>query len=130
MIIQSWPPNIDQIRAVLPVSEKNIFAYGGTIYSPGSATLPAWLVAHESVHFEQQGRFPARWWKKFLKDEVFRLDQELEAHRVEWAAFRVLNRDRNTQAIYLSRMARRLSAPMYGGIITAAEARKEILDGT
>jgi len=129
MIINDWPPNIDAIRAVLPVSERNIFAYGHSIYSPGSKSLPAWLIAHERVHFEQQDKYGLRaWWKRFLSDEVFRLAQELPAHRVEYFEFCKVNRDRNSQSMYLQQMARRLAAPMYGGIITVAEAIKEIRD--
>jgi len=58
----------------------------------------------------------------------FGLAQELPAHRVEYFEFCKVNRDRNSQSMYLQQMARRLAAPMYGGIITVAEAIKEIRD--
>jgi len=125
-IVNDWPPNIDAIRAVLPVSERNIFAYGNKIYSPGCATLPRWLIEHERVHFVQQDCHPRSWWRQFLKSPEFRLEQELEAHRVEYRVFCQMNKDRNARSKYLQEMGRRLAAPMYGGIITAAEAIKEI----
>jgi hypothetical protein len=126
-IVEDWPPNIDAIRAVLPVSESNIFAYGGVIYSPGGGNLPSWLVEHEKVHFEQQERYGLRaWWKRFLNDEEFRLDQELPAHRVEYRVFCQTNRDRNHQSRFLMLLSRRLAAPMYGGLISAGEARRRI----
>jgi len=31
VVVNDWPPNIEDIRAVLPVSERNIFAYGHRI---------------------------------------------------------------------------------------------------
>ena len=127
-IVNDWPPNIEKIRAVLPVSEGNIFAYGGKIYVPGGGDLPVWLVAHEEEHFRQHEWYGLRsWWKRFLNDVEFRLDQELEAHRVEWWAFCRENKDRNVRSRYLALMARRMSAPMYGGMITMAEAKREIV---
>ena len=125
-IESGWPPNIESIRAVLPVSENNIFAYGGVIYNPGGRELPPWLIEHEQVHFRQQGWRPARWWKKFLKDPVFRLKQELEAHRAEYQCYCFLVLDRNSRAMALSQISRRLAAPMYGGIISIGEARRLI----
>jgi hypothetical protein len=129
MIVNDWPPNIDAIRKVLPVSERNIFAYGHRIYSPGSKSLPVWLIEHERVHFRQQDEISIRvWWRNYLDDEVFRLAQEIPAHRVEYWEFCKVNRDRNSQSMYLQELGRRLAAPMYGGIITAREAIKEIRD--
>lgn len=65
-VVAGWPPNIEEIRAVLPVSERNIFAYGHTIYNPGGEKLPLELIAHEEVHFQQQAEEgPVAWWKNF-----------------------------------------------------------------
>lgn len=125
-IVHDWPPNIAKIRAVLPVTECNIFAYGGKIYSPGAATLPPWLIAHEQVHFNQQGWWPAQWWRKFLKSPEFRLLQEIPAHQVEYRAFCALCHDRNKQSVYLGAMAKRLAAPMYGSMISVSDARRRI----
>ena len=125
-IVNDWPPNIDAIREVLPVSRFNIFAYGGIIYNPGGDRLPPWLIGHEKVHFAQQGRFPARWWEKYLKEPKFRLEQEIEAHQEEYRVFCWFNRKRNRRRVHLKHMAKRLAAPMYGGIISADRARKLI----
>ena len=126
LIRSEWPPNIKAIRAVLPVTERNVFAWAGIIYAPGGGWLGPALIAHERVHFEQQGRNPVRWWKKYLKDPEFRLAQEIPAHMAEYAEFCRLNRDRNAQSRFLHVLGKRLSAPMYGGLITAADARKQI----
>ena len=120
------PPNIEAIRAVLPLTGREIFAYDGIIYNPGACHIGPELVAHEEVHFRQQGKRSKRWWKRFLKSPEFRLKQELEAHREEYRVFRTMNRDRNTRVRFLHQIARRLAGPMYGGIMTAAQAAKEI----
>jgi hypothetical protein len=133
-IVNDWPPNIRSIRAVLPVSERNIFAYGGIIYNPGGGGLSPELVAHEAVHFEQQrklNRWYRRngaevWWRRFLRDPEFRLEQELEAHRAEYREFCRLHSDRNERQRALRVIAGKLAKPMYGGIITVSEAIKAI----
>ncbi len=124
-----WPPNIEAIRAVLPVSSRNIFAYDHVIYNPGGTKLPLELLAHERVHFEQQDAHiggVVGWWEDFLSDPEFRLAQEIPAHKVEYRTFCKYNKDRNMQAQALRAMGQRLSAPMYGGIITTNEAMKAI----
>lgn len=123
----AFPPNIAKIRAVLPLSGREVFAWAGVIFNPGGGPVPPEIIAHEEVHFRQQGRFPRRWWKKFLKDEAFRLDQELEAHREEYRVFCRLHRDRNAQVLFLASLSRRLAKPMYGGLVSAAEAKALIL---
>lgn len=121
-----WPPNIGAIRAVLPVSERNIFAWGGVIYNPGGGELSEELIVHEEVHFHQQRQGAAKWWKKFLQSPEFRLSQEIPAHRAEYREFCRNHRDRNLQSRYLRDIAARLAHPMYGGIITVREAIREI----
>ena len=127
-VVNDWPPNIDEIRAALPeVSERNIFAYDGKIFNPGGGKLGQELHAHEAVHFKQQAAIGVEsWWAAFLNDEVFRLAQEIPAHKAEYRTFCKYNRDRNEQARFLRTLGQRLSSPMYGGIITANEAMKRI----
>ncbi len=126
-ICAEWPPNIDAIRAVLPVTESNIFAWAGIIYNPGGGELSDELIVHEQVHFHQQRQGAAKWWNKFLTDPKFRLEQELPAHRAEYREFCRNHRDRNARTRYLREISKRLAHPMYGGLITAVEAMKEIL---
>jgi len=46
---------------------------------------------------------------------------------MEWRVWlAVMPRPRNERRIVLKQMAKRLSAPMYGSIISAAEAKKRI----
>lgn len=125
-LVNDWPPNVADIRAVLPISDRNIFTYGGKIYSPGALTLPEPLIEHEKVHIQQQGRWHKRWWRKYLRSKEFRLSQEIPAHKAEYRAYCVINADRNAQHRYLLQLSQRLAAPMYGGIISATEAMREI----
>jgi hypothetical protein len=132
-VVNEWPPNIEAIRAVLPVTERNIFAYDHRIYNPGGGILPLELLAHEKVHFKQQDEFEADglsgvegWWELFLESPTFRLKQEIPAHAAEYAAFCRMHKDRNEMAQMLRRLAQRLAAPMYGSIITVNEAMKAI----
>ena len=129
-VVHDWPPNIDAIRAVLPVTSRNIFAYDRKIYNPGGGRLPPELVAHERVHFRQhseyKGGFEA-WWERFLTDKKFRLDQEIPAHQVEWRSWlSQRQRTRQERRAVLKIMAKRLSAPMYGKIISMNQAKRVI----
>jgi hypothetical protein len=131
LIVNDWPPNIAAIRAVLPVTRNNIFAYGGTIYSPGSSSLPPELIAHEQVHFEQQAVIGVdQWWTRFLADPKFRLSQEIPAHKAEYRhmlrAATSRQQRRFVKSKGLKMLGKRLSAPMYGGIITTQTAMQEI----
>lgn len=142
-IIEDWPPNIEKIRAVLPVTRRNIFAYDGVIYSPGGPELPPWLIAHEEVHFDQQWGMSMSadengepmncvdvWWDLFLKNPKFRLMQEMPAHQVEWLVWNQSgNRSRNQRRVTLKHMAGRLASPMYGNIISVKDAKREISRG-
>lgn len=125
-IVKDFPPNIDAIRAVLPLTGREIFAYDGVIYNPSGSRLGAELIAHEHVHFRQQGTFPKRWWKRFLKSAEFRLQQEMEAHREEYRVFCQSHRDRNARVGFLRLLGKRLASPMYGGLMTTTQAAKEI----
>lgn len=132
-VVDGWPPNIEAIRAVLPVTERNIFAYDHKIYNPGGGILPLELLAHEKVHFKQQDEFEGDgaqgvvgWWDLFLESPTFRLSQEIPAHKVEHQVFCRYHKDRNQIAQHLRALGQRLAAPMYGGIITVNEAMKAI----
>lgn len=125
-IVTEYPPIIKLIEEKFPLTGYEIFAWGDTIYNPSGNPLPVWLIEHEKVHFRQQGGKPKSWWKSYLKDPQFRLDQELEAHRVEYRVFCRHVKDRNKQIRYLRGIAARLASPMYGGIISPMEASKRI----
>ncbi len=125
-IMIDTPPIYDRAAAVFPLTGNEIFAWDDIIYNPSGKDIPVWLVDHENVHKRQQAGEPEEWWDRYLVDEEFRYQMELEAHRVEYLSFCHHNKDRNKQSRYLAMISRRLAAPMYGNMITASEARKAI----
>lgn len=127
-VIDDRPPNFAAIVAVFPRAADLgvIFAYGGRIYAPGRRTVTPALQAHEQVHIERQGSEPDRWWDRYLVDQTFRLDEELAAHRAEYRAFCRRHAQPLKRQEALEQIAGKLAAPLYGGIITIADARRAI----
>jgi len=125
-IVETFPPNVDKIRAVFPLTGHELFAYGDTIYHPRGGKLPPALIAHEEVHGRQQGDDVEGWWARYLVDPNFRLKMELEAHRVEYQLMVGTARTRNMRRLALSHIARKLSAPLYGRLITFDKAKKAL----
>ncbi len=126
----AYPPNIAQIRAAFRITGAEIFAWGGVIYNPSGNPLSRSLIEHEKVHFRQQEEHggPSAWWDRYISDRAFRLDAEMEATIVE---FRVYSEDngRPARRRHLDLLAKRLSSPMYGGMITRKAAKVRIKSG-
>ena len=74
------PPNFQEIKLNLPITENSVFCYGDTIYTLSKEPIPEDIIEHEQIHSKQQGNDPADWWQTYLKDSNFRLEQELEAY--------------------------------------------------
>lgn len=123
---KAYPPNIAEIRAHFPVPPTTIFTYAPFVYVPSGNPLTAALEAHEAVHLRQQGDDPAAWWARYLADEVFRTVHELEAHRAEWRVTWRVVKDRNLRARHRRWIARRLSSPLYGSLVTYQRALRLI----
>lgn len=128
-IVVAQPPNFDEIVRVFPFAGNHgvIFTFGQTIYNPSAVQVSPALRSHESVHAQRQGTDPAGWWASYLDDPKFRLEEELIAHRAEYRAFRSWTKDRNAVARELDLIARRLSGPLYGGLLSHAAARRFIV---
>ncbi len=129
------PPNYDKICAVIPgvVGHKGaVFCYGDTIYGPNKAPEDYFspvILSHEEVHMRQQGDDPDAWWDRYLKDPVFRLEQELEAYRAQYA-FAKTGRGRGMTGElerFLFSISEDLIGPMYGNLpLSHAEAEAKI----
>lgn len=130
-IVNSYPPNIDDIDAKFNIKGKPIiFTYGDIIYNPLGVVISPSLHAHETVHSVRQTtdlKSILKWWDQYLVDDEFRLNEELLAHRAEYKQFCSENKDRNRQSIFLNTIATRLASPMYGNMLTSTKARKIIL---
>lgn len=95
--------------------------YGKTVYC--HKEMPDHLKEHEMVHVKQQKNvfFAFFWWILYLCSAKFRLSQELEAYRAQYQYicrhFSISKRLETARAL-----ANLLSGPMYGGLVTFAEA--------
>lgn len=128
-VVVDFPPNIEAIREKFPLTGNEIFAWDDKIFNPSGGDLPVWLHAHEEVHQKQQAGDPEGWWKRYLVDDKWRFEQELEAHQAEFTSFCLQETDRNRKRAFLKGLARRLSAPMYGRVATFKRAHNLIKKG-
>jgi hypothetical protein len=135
-IVVADPPLIEEIDAAFHVKGKPIFfAWGDRIYNPAGVKIPPELLVHENVHCMRQklhgctvaAAVPLEtrvelWWRRYLADPKFRLDEELPAHVAEyWHIARNVNRSRRRAA--LSKIAKRLSGALYGKLISLEKAK-------
>jgi hypothetical protein len=128
-IVNGYPPIYDRARDVFPLSGREIFAWGDTIYNPGHCDIPPWLIDHERMHQKQQGDDVEGWWGRYLDDPEFRFKMELEAHQREYRSYCAHVKDRNAHGRYLIVVARKLAAPLYGGLLSISEAKRRITNG-
>ncbi len=127
-IVYELPPNIVEIKKVLAPPPGAVFTYGDTMYAPmlSGAEPPENLLVHEMVH-ERQQKYPAAWWSRYLEEPTFRLTQELEAYGAQWAFInKAENLSRKFKDRFLDSISFDLSGPMYGSMLSQAQARSKI----
>jgi hypothetical protein len=130
-VVEAFPPLYAEILAAFPEAArcKPIFAWGGKIYNPHKVEVSRELVAHETVHGERQGVNPEAWWRRYIAEPQFRLMEELLAHAAEYRAHcDNPGVTRNQRRIILRHVARKLAAPLYGSLISVADAKIAIAD--
>lgn len=118
-IRNEYPPNIEKIKKVFPISKTTVYTYGDTIYAPGiNFNLPLDLIEHESIHSLQQRAYgdPESWWDRYLKDSNFRLDQEVQAYKAQYKLFADVCKSRQKRFEFLVVIARDLSSSLYGSV--------------
>lgn len=131
-IINKYPPNIDEIDSKFHVRGKDIaYTYGDTVYIPMGGGLPDHVKFHENVHIKQQSVMgPEAWWRKYIDDSKFRLDQELQAYQAQYWFLKYGKRyDRNQRRAILMAISNDLSGPMYGHLLSPSMARELIQKG-
>lgn len=130
-----------------------VWTYGDVIYAPGRASLPDHILAHEEQHARQQsnrelmlkylkleerveddkleGKMRDAWWREFLANPRFRLEQEAEAYGAQYRFFCGCVADRNRRALFLMQIAGQLSGPLYQVAVSPVQARQmiEVLSG-
>lgn len=130
-IIRGRPPLFDEIDAKFNVRGKPIlFCWGSTIFIPsGTLEIAPHLMAHEEVHSEQQGHDESSillWWQSYLNDERSRLAQKIAAHQAEYQCLLRGGGGRQQRRRHLAITAARLAAPLYGRMISVADAKKAL----
>lgn len=100
------------------------FTVGNIIYCKGNISPD--LLEHEKVHIKQQGSNWKEWWEKYFTDNIFRVEQEIEAYRTQYKWVKNNIKDRNKQSRYLMFFATCLSGKMYGNILNLQDALKFI----
>lgn len=126
-IIHEKPPNFADIVKVCPTAIRVgvIFSWGDKIYNPSKVPIPRHLIAHEGVHgYRQRLAGIEKWWDRYLKEPLFRLDEEIYAHHQEY-----LVALRNIGPGSLRDIANRLCGPLYGGLLNYDQAVRAILTG-
>ena len=122
------PPLYEEIDAAFHIQGKPIiFCFGLTIYNPAGGPIRPELIAHEAVHGFRQGTDIEGWWRRYIADQNFRLDEEIPAHQAEYAHFCQHNPHharRNNRRLYLHHVASRLASPLYGKMIRYEDARR------
>ena len=124
-IINEMPPQalLDRIHgAGMTPSATTVYTYGDILYVPSGRPVPDDLMVHEETHVEQQGSTPDAWWDRYLIDPYFRLQQELEAYANQYAYLCTIHRDRNQRSRILTDLARILSGPVYGEMVSSSDA--------
>lgn len=141
-IVKTFPPNIDEIDRTFHVRDQAgvLYCFGGKLYNPSGGHVPPQIIAHEEVHSDRQtchywkakdGRewtnwCPDLWWQRYIYEPEFRLSEELFAHRAEYDAFCKLTKNRKMRRDYLSEISKRLSGPLYDGMVSYQKAMKLI----
>lgn len=130
-------PMWGRIVAAFPeANEKGVFyAYVDRIYNPHGVPISPALIAHEAAHGKRQLEVGVEvWWKRYIADERFRLDEEVIAHRAEYLHHRnspegskPVRGFRSAADRALIHIAARLASPLYGKLINAIEARRLIV---
>lgn len=115
-------PYLKEFKAQFAVQEDEVaFPYKGKIYS--NQELSEELVEHEKVHFKQQEEIGAdEWVKEYLANPNFRVKMEVEAYRHQLS----LHNDKNMKEAIRIQIAKVLSSPMYGNVLTYKEAYSKV----
>ncbi len=131
-ILSEQPPKhiLEMIlKAGMQPTQNTVYTYGDTIFVPhGHTDLENHLIHHEEVHMKQQGSNPDAWWSRYMTDIYFRIEQEVEAYGAQYAFLCKIVKDRNRRNMIALDLARILSSPIYGSVITREDARKMIIN--
>lgn len=119
-VLIELPPMFDEMLVAFPHLSKQqaIFSWGPYIYNPWNHVITQELYAHEDLHAQRQGAADLairRWWRDYIDSPVFRLEEEIPAHRAEYRELlRIFGNTRSNRRRLLRKTAERLRNPLYG----------------
>lgn len=136
-VIKAYPPNFVELTKVFPIKGRPgiIYAYGDRIYNPSGVNITPWIAAHEEVHCHRQktltysdiqGGGVEDWWDRYIVDTEFRFHEELLAHKAEWKKYREVMNILGKDGGYIDIVAKRLSSPLYGSLVSFERAKELI----
>ena len=107
---------------------ETVYSYGDTLFNPAGIEIDEALHQHELTHSKQQEKCggPDEWWRKYIADPMFRVEQEIEAYANQYKTYCKYDHDRNRQAKYLHIISSYLASPLYKGNISQSDARIKI----
>jgi hypothetical protein len=127
IIVNAYPPLFDEIDARFHIGDRAVlFAWGDWLFNPKDVRVPAALVEHEKVHGRRQGDDITGWWRRYIDDDKFRLEEEIIAHRAEYQQMCKDSRRRFDRRKALRIVAGKLAAPLYGSLITVEHAKSAL----
>ena len=126
-IKHEFPPNYDELKQRFDIEGKPVvFTYGDTLYVPLGGEIPDHLMKHEETHQRQQDDMGVEnWWRLYMQDDEFRLNQELEAYRNQYQYSKETD-SRQVRRGLLQQIAEDLSSKIYGNLIDKQKAIKLI----
>jgi hypothetical protein len=127
-VVEELPPLYPEILKAFPAVArlKPIFSWGATIYNPHRIAIDDGFMVHEGVHAMRQSDNPEAWWRRYISDAPFRLEEEFLAHLAEYRWRISAARNRHERRALLVQIAARLSSPLYGSMISLRSAKKAL----
>ena len=123
IIKKEKPPIYDSLKNKFGVDweDKIIIAFNGAIWCK-EEPAPQKIV-HEIVHLDRQDEIGNdAWWKLYLENDQFRLEEEMRAYLAE-AKFIKKNINNREHVFHLLReIAQSMSSSVYGNLISTADA--------
>lgn len=104
-----------------------VVAYGDSIHT--HRPIPPDVVAHERTHLAQQSAFPGgpeAFMRRYMNDTAFKLKVEVEAYRAQLAFIAAYGVTGREFVRARTRLARILSGPLYGRMISCRDADKAL----
>ena len=118
---QSEFPYLVEYKKKFSVDDQTVFPYKGDIYL--NYSLPPDIYVHEVAHLEQQNKIGAdKWERQYLDNPQFRLEQELQAYRVQLRIVNKYTKDKNKRNEARVKCAQALSSSLYGNLLNFNEA--------